>query len=244
MSSPRLPWGRLAAEFVVIVVGVLVALSVDSWVADRQQARLEEAFLGQLHDDLTRAHEQISEQLAMTEEAEHFTLQVLEVARGERTAPNDTLGSWLIRALYFSDPQPTLSTAEALARSENLYVLRDPELRSAVVTLIDRIRQLEARLIPFEMRQVEAQSTLNSWVDPFSRGLPLSFSMISPEVDALRSDAQVPVTAELLPVFRRPEFLSLFVDVFYNHETLRWNQQEMLNATEELRAAVAAELGP
>lgn len=235
-------WTQLALELVVVVVGILIALYIDSRVAERQNRRLEEAFLQQLYDDLTRAGEQLGEQLAMTVNAQRFTLRVLDVARSDVTPPNDTIAAWLKQALYFSDPRPTVSTAQALADSENLYVLRNPGLRTAVITLIDRIRQLESRLIPFEMRQVESQSTLNNWVDPEARGLALQIGMTGPEIDALRSGVSGAVEADLLPLARRPEFLALFVDVFWNHETLRWNQQEMVNATHELLTEVTQEL--
>ena len=238
----RINWAQLGLELVVVVGGILIALGIDSWAAEQQEAELEEAFLQQLHDDLTRTEEQLADQLASTESAEQFTITLREVARGERTAPNDTLANWLIRAMWFSDPRPTVSTAQALAESENLYVLRSPGLRTAVVTLIDRIRQLESRLLPFEMRLVESQSVLTRWVDPAARGLPLTIGMIGAEIDALRSGARGPVQADLLPIIRRPEFLALLADVFWNHETLRWNQHEMLNATTELRVEVGAEL--
>jgi hypothetical protein len=238
----RIKWAQLVLELIVVVGGILIALGIDSWAAERQEAELEEAFLQQLHDDLGRAEVQLADQLASTEAAERFTLNLLEVARGERTPPNDTLAAWLIRAMWFSDPRPTVSTAQALAESENLYILRSPGLRTAVVTLIDRINQLESRLLPFEMRLVESQSILTRWVDPGARGLTLTLGMTGVEIDALRSGIEGPVEAELLPIVRRPEFLALFVDIFWNHETLRWNQLEMLDATTELREEVAKEL--
>ncbi|UCC24410.1 MAG: hypothetical protein JSU98_11810 [Gemmatimonadales bacterium] len=43
---------RLAAEFVVIVVGVLVALGVDSWANDRADRVLEKEYLQRLLDDV------------------------------------------------------------------------------------------------------------------------------------------------------------------------------------------------
>jgi hypothetical protein len=41
--SRRIPWARLAAEMVVIVVSVLLALLVDDWRQGRQEAQLVEA---------------------------------------------------------------------------------------------------------------------------------------------------------------------------------------------------------
>ena len=52
MSRPeRFPLGRLAAEFVVLVVGVLVALGVDRWVAGIDEREQEFAYLTELRTD-------------------------------------------------------------------------------------------------------------------------------------------------------------------------------------------------
>ncbi len=50
-SSPSLA-PRLVAEFLVIVVGVLVALGVDSWASDRADRVLERDYLHRLLDDV------------------------------------------------------------------------------------------------------------------------------------------------------------------------------------------------
>jgi hypothetical protein len=46
--------GRLAAEFTVIVVGVLVALGVDGWVAGLDERDQESAYLAGLRADFVK----------------------------------------------------------------------------------------------------------------------------------------------------------------------------------------------
>ena len=48
----NLPWARWLGEFMVIVVGVLVALAVDEWRGSVAQAAEERALLVQLLDDV------------------------------------------------------------------------------------------------------------------------------------------------------------------------------------------------
>lgn len=48
----QIQWPRLAAEFLVIVVGVLVALGVDQWAQDRRDRSLEAEYLERLLEDL------------------------------------------------------------------------------------------------------------------------------------------------------------------------------------------------
>ena len=43
---------RWAGEFVVIVLGILAALAVDSWSKDREDRQLEREYLSRIKDDL------------------------------------------------------------------------------------------------------------------------------------------------------------------------------------------------
>jgi hypothetical protein len=235
-------WTHLGLELVVVVVGILLALGINSWNADRQAAALQDAFLRQLRDDLLRAELQMTGEMAKTAQAEAYTLRVLDAARGDAEVDNDSLASWLIQSIYFSDPRPSTSTVEALAGSENLYVVKSAELRAAVTTMIDRIRHLQIRLVPFEQTIMEESYTLNRWAPPPARGLQETVGMFSSEVDILRSDARSPVTMDLLPVVRRPDVISAMDNVYWAHENHRWYQQEMIRATVELRTAVEAAL--
>jgi hypothetical protein len=242
VATRQIPWARVLVEGVVIVASILLALALDAWWERVRERELEAAFLVQLREDLDRAGDQIRGQLQSTENAEQFTLRVLSVARGEVTPANDTLAAWLKQSTYWSDPQPTVSTAQALAESENLYVLRDPVLRSSVVSLIDRVRQLESRLQPYEQRIFGSQSLLQRWVDPTQRGVKLEVGMLGADLDAFRTGISEAVRADLLPIVRTDEFRVAFLDVFFAQENLRWYQQEMLDATVGLREAVDAEL--
>jgi len=240
----RINWSQLGLELLVVIIGILLALGIDSWWAGRQAADLEEAFLVQLHDDLTRAGDQLVRELEALEKAERLTLNLLEVSRGERTADNATLAGWMKQAIFWSDPRPTVSTARALAESENLYVLRDPRLRRHIVELIDRLSQLQDRLLPYEQQIFASQSESFRWIDPIDRAQPLSIGMITsdPSVNVFQTGVVDSPRVELLPIVQRAEFRATFLDIFYAQEILRFIQQEMLDATVQLRDELGVEL--
>jgi hypothetical protein len=64
MSRPKIPFGRLALEFIVIIVGVLVALGVNEWAEGRDNDRLARESLRavaiELDQNLTRVRDQIA----------------------------------------------------------------------------------------------------------------------------------------------------------------------------------------
>ena len=66
MARTPMPWGRLAAEFVVIVAGVLVALAADDYRDRVNDRRLERESLRQVLRDLEIDREDISPMLEQT----------------------------------------------------------------------------------------------------------------------------------------------------------------------------------
>lgn len=44
-------WGHVLVEFVMLVVGILLALAVNNWVEDRRDARIERQYLERLVRD-------------------------------------------------------------------------------------------------------------------------------------------------------------------------------------------------
>lgn len=119
---------RLAAEFLVIVVGVLVALAVDGWTTSRAEAVLELEYLQRLLEDV---------------EYDLFELEFIEVSARESTqAAADLTSAALVEAM-----EADLLTASALVASNE----REPDLsRNTFRELlssgrIDLIRSSEVR---------------------------------------------------------------------------------------------------
>lgn len=67
MSRPKIPFGRLAVEFLVIIVGVLVALGVNEWAEGRDNERLARASLRALAVELDQNLRSVREQIAYHE---------------------------------------------------------------------------------------------------------------------------------------------------------------------------------
>ena len=100
-ESRRGPWIRAASEFVVIVVGVLMALTFDQWNADRQDRATELGYLtglaSDLRDDVTVYSEIL---IPLIDRAALALPEVWAVATGAVPFPRDTLG--LVRTVVSS----------------------------------------------------------------------------------------------------------------------------------------------
>jgi len=166
-------WTQLLLELVMVVVGILLALGIDSWWAGRQEHALEHDLLTQLSADLDRAEQQLEAELRLTEQATEAALHLVAAAHGQRQAPSDSLAKWLVRVSWWSDPVPTTASAQALVSSNTLHVIQDDALRSSVVTFLDQVAQLQVRIPRHEADLHDFLRSVDQLVNPLDRGVPL-----------------------------------------------------------------------
>lgn len=237
------PWPQLGLELVVVVLGILLALGIDSWWAERNDRALERAILSQLSKDLSRADGQLSEQLALTEEAAQAAVNLTDAAQGGRGAPVDSVASWLIRVSWWSDPVPTTATAQGILSSNSLHLIRSEALRSALVSFLDQVRQMESRIPRHEEEIGKWMGAVNELVNPLSRGHTVHVGMLDEGVEA---DVGVAVAGDLkedlVDVLGGDRFQLAALNLFYAHENLRWLQAHILEVTQSLREEVEMEL--
>lgn len=135
----RLPWRRFAVEFVVISVGVLVALFADSLYQSSAERRLAEEYRDRVLSEVQEIEEALDYLKAHTEAIQLETAALVPFFE-EAAVPRDSLRT-VIR-LYNSSRRsgrsaPT-SAYEDLVATGNLRSFGDPELRS----LLKRTYQL------------------------------------------------------------------------------------------------------
>jgi hypothetical protein len=141
------------------VAGVTVALAGESLWSARQDRAREAEYLEQLRVDL--AENRVRLEAAIGDEetigaAARTTLNALR--RGERISA-DSARSWLIeqRAVYYSDPRLLTGTFSGLVESGDLRLVRDPEIRKAILSYLP---------------QVEAdRAEFDRWVDRYIAGI-------------------------------------------------------------------------
>lgn len=129
----RTRWVRRGLpEFVVIVVGVLVALWVDRWAADRADLRAEDQYVRALIRDVQSDVVEFDSVAAWSRRREAHVSNVLAFLRGEADPHADSL----LMAIEMSTWQLPFSLAtyaiDELRSTGNLRLIRDAELRRAV----------------------------------------------------------------------------------------------------------------
>lgn len=123
-----------AAEFLVVVCGVLVALALNAYYQGRVEAQREAGYIQQLAADL-RESEAVLERALAGNEAERAKLMQLLALFSREEAPSleafRELTTFSIRPV-----QPTLSTAQAVVETGDLNLISDDSLRSAIIQYV------------------------------------------------------------------------------------------------------------
>jgi hypothetical protein len=136
LGQLKIKWRYAAGEIAIIVVGVLLAISLDSCNEARIARRTEKEYLTRLAEDLrtdTATFNFVDRALARKTAALSFA----DNAIGGTRALADTLKLFqaLVYGANFSWNQPRVRTTtfEELQSTGNLRLLRDPNLRAQVV---------------------------------------------------------------------------------------------------------------
>jgi hypothetical protein len=133
--SSHLNWRRLLGEFVVIVVGVLVALWVDQLREARVNAALEVEYIESLVMDLEADLGQFDETEAWMRRSEAAAATVLALYEGAPPTQNlADLVTAVETAGWQSWPSITRYTVDTLRSTGSLRLIRDPALRRAIAS--------------------------------------------------------------------------------------------------------------
>ena len=239
--STRLNWRLLFGEFVVIVVGVLMALWVDQLREARVNAELEVEYLESLVIDLEVDLAQFDSTEAWMRRSEAAAATVLALYEG--SPPTDNVAH-LVAAVETAGwqyvPSITRSTIDDLRSTGNLRLIRDPALRRAIASYYTTIENISIPLADMRDRiWAQYDARVANVLGPGQRLAVLR----SPESfgrgitsDAIEA-AEPPSVAELIAALRAfPELEVAAGEVLYQTINSRAGLAGMRGAALELRA--------
>lgn len=142
---------RLGGELVVIVVGVLIALSADGWVELRQERQAEIGHLRALHEDLVTSAELLQES---NDGRTRLFASLTRLAEEDlTTAPTDSVSRWIYLGLFtLQNYEPQLSAVADLQNSDQLRLLTS-EVRRSIAELNRILQDLERLRADFTASQ-------------------------------------------------------------------------------------------
>ena len=151
VQKSRVRW--LAAELMVVVLGVFIAFAADGWREDLQQVQEERLYLDRLSEDLDVTLNVFQFARGRLERARDATLTLIEIqeaGEGRSSVDPDSLAALYIRATDI-EWVPSIfergGTYRELVASGRLQILRDRALRSRLVLFYRQLDDLTVNLV-------------------------------------------------------------------------------------------------
>jgi hypothetical protein len=197
LARPRRPrlheldWHRgvrwFAAEFLVVVTGVLVALLLNAWYQNRENGIREERYLQQLTGEL-HATERLMSQADSVSLLRDAGIKALVKMYRENTPPvRDSVLIWSLQ-IGFDNPVPVLGTVDALITTGDINLVRDPAVRAALTSYLSTTRDyLMPWILQLERDFMEARTAYRAHVDYFEAGALRSSSARALEIEQVAS---------------------------------------------------------
>ncbi|MFC7356707.1 DUF6090 family protein [Jejudonia soesokkakensis] len=148
-------------EIILVVIGILIALQINTWNQNKQDRKQEKQILSQLIKEYKSNLNQINEKIDLRNETLNSCFKLLEYRKSNNTEIKvDSVDSHLFRISIRPTFDPELSVSNELINSGKLYILTNEELRNYISAYSSFLSELseeeqvileltENRLIPF-----------------------------------------------------------------------------------------------
>ena len=149
------PWKaqalRVSGELVVIVVGVLIALSADAWRESLLERRSEARHLRALREDVQESLQLLEESNAGFGALQSSLVRLLDEDLSD--AAPDSVSQWVFTGLYqLYLYEPRLTAIRDLETSNQLQILQ-PAVRAGIAELTRRVAELDGAQADFATSQ-------------------------------------------------------------------------------------------
>ncbi len=130
-------WTAIALDFVIVVMGVFIGIQVSNWNGARRDHADEQLFLLRLHDDLQHG-EAMTARLRETRLARaDLLVSAIDVVFGRSSAAELSAAECtaIASAHYYNVIAPAFPSVVELMSSGRMAIVRDTEIRTALVEL-------------------------------------------------------------------------------------------------------------
>ena len=131
-------WLAVALDFLIVVIGVFIGIQVSNWNDGRRVEALEQSYLTRLADDLNDNIKRFDAEIEFSSASRDHLIGFLEAVKYPATTDADLVGhtqNYLTDGAFLAKLDVTDATFNDLQSTGNLDILRDRELREALVEL-------------------------------------------------------------------------------------------------------------
>ena len=199
--------GRMIGEFVLIVVGVLVALMVEATLDERQDDKLRDEYFSRIQSDIEADKRGLVQRVGFFLEIERFSQEALDWLDSDDPLNKEVL----LASFYAAELWPLVSnlgTYQDLLSTGNIRLLGDIEFRTSLAAYYNKAdssrpgwnpsqdyRQLIRGIIPTRIQaQIRAECPTTDAFDQISTDFPpctlqnIDYDRLTALFEPLRSD--------------------------------------------------------
>ena len=173
-NKPAMYLRYAIGEILLVVIGILLALQLNSWNEERQHRMQESILLTQLLNEYSNNLDQLNSKIETRDDIMRSSLAILDY-RGlkENLINTDSLNMHIARTLTRPTFDPELGVTNELTNSGKLYYLTNTELRNSITafpSFLSELREeemvsfnlIEERLFPFLIDNYQLGSVLSN----------------------------------------------------------------------------------
>jgi hypothetical protein len=129
-GKPASPVGKYLTyaigEIILVVIGILIALSINNWNEDRKQRKQETVILTQLKTEFNSNLNQLDQKINSKKEAIHSSIQLLKFIDFPKLRKKDSIDYHIARTIPFTTFDPIVND---LASSGDLRIIKNDSLK-------------------------------------------------------------------------------------------------------------------
>jgi hypothetical protein len=164
-------------EIVLVVIGILIALQINTWNQDKQNRSQEQLLLKQLLVEYQSNYKQINNKIFLRDGGINSALRLLSFRNlSGQEIPSDSVSRDLSRLILRPTFDPELGVSTELINSGKLYIITNEELRnriSAFPSSLSELREeemaifklVEEKFIPFLIENFQVGSIMAEFLD-------------------------------------------------------------------------------
>ena len=187
----QLPWKLAIGQFLLIVVGVLVALSADSLREERSERKRVEAYVTDLMRELETTLRIVDRVIVADSQHIMHTRIMLTYLRSTDEAPQDSIRSW--RGVGWPGFSTVTGTMRALLETGDLRLLNG-EIRRSLTAYATDLQYAEREIDKAIVELMHAQRIISEREESYTRWGrldPIAGRPFTLDGPGMRSDAQL-----------------------------------------------------
>lgn len=140
------PWGAIATELVIVVVGVFIGIQVSNWNDEREIKQRATVFTERLTEDLLKEAWGYEYLIAYSRETNANQRRVLDAMAGEIELSDEQFVISAYRATQYKENTRNRATYDELVSTGTIGLIADPDMRETAVIVfaspwLDRMSQ-------------------------------------------------------------------------------------------------------